>query len=562
MSERSRSVPSPRALLLDLVAWKLGMFLLGAIVVVCIEQLAFPTPRAFRDIAPVPVAVVGAMCLVAGLVVQRPWRALLRLRPYVLASAERLAAPPVDPDDIVAVHELPGRCASAAALALTLLVGFDVLSGGALTGHSGLEAAAFDLMMFGVLQAAVSVTFILWRTSLWSWTRHIDPRDFPAERMRRVLAQRFAGRIGSVLVLLACISLSFPLAFLARDSVVAERPQALLFFVGALGVTAVAVLGGTWLAHRLGRRLATDVAELTVFVGRLRDAVRTQQPHPVDAPEPRTPNASALAARIVELSARYSTLLQAEVEARTNIETTQVLKRRFMAHMSHDLRSPLNSIAGFAEILAGSESPLNGEQIRSVRAIRRAGQDLVQLVTEIVDTARVEAGRMELVVEPTDFEHVIGEALEIVRARQEEALRISISISGELPPLALDAQRTAQAISGVLLHVTRMAPDGGVVLEAGKLPDTADAGRFVQVEIVAEDLPPEDTQRMFLAFRELREPSGRRVGGLGLGMALARRLMTAQAGDLAYDKDGGRFRFLFPVAEEVDAEADVDAIGH
>lgn len=554
-----RALPSPSGVLLDLAAWKIGMLLLGAIVVVAIEQLTFPAPRSLARAVILPFAMAAIMGLAHAVALVRPWRFARELHGHIVASANRLAGPGVSGEAVRAFHELPRRAAGMAALSLLVLVASDLVGEGWLTGTGGLEGAAYGLLVFGVLQSAASVVSIFWRAALWQWLRYISPNHFPTDAIRRQLAQRFTLRVGSVLVLLACISLSLPLAFVGHATRDAPPEGVHLFFLGALLSTAAAVAGGTWLALRLGRRLADDVTELGGFVRSLSRAVRGQRARPGAVPPLRTRLAADLGARIVELSAQYGELLEGEVEARTNIETTQLLKRRFMAHMSHDLRSPLNSIAGFTEILGADDSPLNSEQRRSVVAIRRAGQDLVQLVTEIVDMARIEAGRLELVPEPTDLVAVLGDALEAVRRRSAEPVRIALTIDDSLPTLHLDPQRTAQAISGVLSHVTRLTPEGLITLGAGRLPDAA-AGPHVLVEIVARDLPPEDTQRMFLAFREVRKASGRRVGGLGLGIALARSLVIAQGGDLAYDSEGGRFRFLFPVlaAETQDAETQAE----
>ncbi|MEO0322059.1 MAG: histidine kinase dimerization/phospho-acceptor domain-containing protein [Myxococcota bacterium] len=439
---------------------------------------------------------------------------------------------------VAAAFRTPGRVLSAS---FAVLVVMSLLEASGLVAFSGLPGrvrVATALLAFGILQAGLFFAAVGWRSTVWGWLASLNPGDVDLP-MRPALAARLVRRVLSALgLVVACLGAPF----LAH--VETAGPWAL----GLAGAVALgALLAGALFAWRLGRDAVADVRVLTDRVrsfsldlgqsGRLRLGSLEARA--------RTSAAEPLARRVRRLSRTYAHRAQVEADARERIEAAQRLKTRFMAFMSHDLRSPLSSINGFAEILASEmDGPLTPEQRESVASIQQSGDELHRLVTEIVDTARLEAGRMELLREPCDPWRLLLDAVLEARDRAREELPIEVLPGASLPLVVVDSERTQQALLGVLAHVHRMAPASTIRVRAHG------EGRGVCWDVEAPGLPPEPERQIFEAFRELRRASGRRVGGLGLGLALARALMQAQGGDVAYTSQGPggpRFRFTLPV---------------
>ncbi|MCB9612480.1 MAG: HAMP domain-containing histidine kinase [Sandaracinus sp.] len=428
---------------------------------------------------------------------------------------------------IAGLYALPLETALVSVLGLFVVALVDGLGDGVVSGLTRGERLAAASLAFAFQQNASLHLALAWRAM--SWRRRL--RRLPIERIpvpeRPQLALRYALRVASAVVLLAGSVLAVPIAYDASESIL---PVVAVLGFGGIG----AVVGSA-----IGRRIARDVRVLTTYVRALAAAPEGD----VELPSSRLRSSLARDAgnRVQALARRHVQRAQAQLKARRSVEETQRIKTRFLAHMSHDLRAPLHSITGFADLLAEEvDGPLNAEQLTSVRAILESGEVLSQLVTEIVDTARLEAGRLAIHRQPTSLTEVIEEAVE--RARRSAPIH-DLEISVELPdwpPMDVDRERMVQAFVGVLAHVVRMTPNGMLELRGER------DGAFCVVTLDAIGLPPEDTQRIFLAFRDLKKPSGGRAG-LGIGLSLARQLVEAHGGHLSYTSQGpqGGARFTF-----------------
>ncbi len=475
-------------------------------------------------------------------------------------SAERASDGPPAAAVEAAFHG-PFRVTFAAALAVLGLVVLDALTGGAISRIGGPRRVAVDVLLFGVFQSGLLYVARAWRGLLWAWLSRLNPGDGTVPT-RPSLARRYALRVASAFTLLGASVSSVPLAYLgsaqglAQDASHFDSPGR-LYVAGAVAsvllIGAVAVVLG-W---RIGCRIASDVRELDAYVRSLAGVrERWSSGTPALLPDARvgTSVARGIARSVRALSEKYAAMARQERRSRQAIEDMQRLKARFMAFMSHDLRSPLNAITGFADILADEvDGPLSTEQRKSVQAIRESGQVLLRLVTDIVDTARIEAGRLLLGREAVELWALAEEAVARVRGQVgDPGPRFDLSFETASPMVHVDRERVLQALVGVLAHVARMAPEGTICV-AGSMAVAPGGGFVARLQVEAEDLPPEDTQRIFVAFREIKRPSGRRVGGLGLGLALARTLIVAHGGELHYESSGpggASFTFELPVGDE------------
>ncbi len=213
------------------------------------------------------------------------------------------------------------------------------------------------------------------------------------------------------------------------------------------------------------------------------------------------------------------------------------LKSDFLATMSHELRTPLNSILGFSDVLLTSDG-LNDKQNRWVRNIQSSGDRLLNLINDILDLARIEAGKMQ--VRLAEFSiHDVGEGLTAMFRPLAEKKNIDLraQIEPDIPVLRQDVVKLQQILSNLLSNAIKFTPEGGRVLlkaEAGPqhiVLTVADSG----VGIAREDQEP-----IFEKFRQAGNPLTREHAGSGLGLSIVRELSKLLGGEVSLQSDIGR----------------------
>ena len=211
------------------------------------------------------------------------------------------------------------------------------------------------------------------------------------------------------------------------------------------------------------------------------------------------------------------------------------LKSQFLANMSHDLRSPLNSILGFSELLlTGIDGEISAEQREMVDAIHRSGRDLLQQIDDILDTAKIEASRLDLHPEPTPVTTLVNRAIHGVKKRREQGIEVSVEISPGLPPAFCDPHRTVQAIENVLLFASEGLTERAQVvveLRQGK----TERGRMIFVK-VHTPIRPATAEQLARARKGFYRIPGHR--GLGLGLPIAGSILELEGGALGIEDLG------------------------
>jgi signal transduction histidine kinase len=234
-----------------------------------------------------------------------------------------------------------------------------------------------------------------------------------------------------------------------------------------------------------------------------------------------------------------------EREGRLAMEQAQRLRTQFLASMSHDLRSPLNSLLGFATLIAsGVEGPITEEQRESIQMITRSARDLLRLVNNIIDAARLEAGKLALDRQWVASSEILAQvASEGRRMIDDRPLELQVELAPELPRVRVDEARVVQAILGLISHAIHASERGTIKLLAS-VGASARGGQepHLRVEVVDQGtgIREVDQAALFEPFREIQDPSGKRIGGLGLGLALARSLIRAHGGDVWFATKRGR----------------------
>jgi signal transduction histidine kinase/CheY-like chemotaxis protein len=242
------------------------------------------------------------------------------------------------------------------------------------------------------------------------------------------------------------------------------------------------------------------------------------------------------------LQRHRSQLIQAQQELRSKaleLEASSRYKSEFLANMSHELRTPLNSSLILSKLLADNKSgTLTDEQVRWAQAIQSSNNDLLELINEILDLARIESGQVEIVAEPMALPSLL-ERLQSTFAplAQQKGIAFSIDADTAGERLVSDRQRLQQVLTNLLGNAIKFTEHGSVTLRVGMQPD----GRLAfAVSDTGIGIPADRQAQIFEAFRQADGSTSRRYGGTGLGLSIARELARRLGGDIEVDSEPGR----------------------
>lgn len=306
-----------------------------------------------------------------------------------------------------------------------------------------------------------------------------------------------------------------------------ERPVVARSFTYAIVVAAAALFAGL-LGLRVGALYSTDLAMARATIDATGGLVVGAK---VPLAEPRFASVSRLLYAVGELGLRFREFAAAHEQATSAKESTERMRALFLAAMSHDLKSPLNSILGFATLV--EQSPLTAEQRQSLQIIEQRGRELLYLIGIILDAARAEAGQLEITLDATKLDDVIMSA--VLDAR-DLALGSEVTIQVEIQPgspiVAVDAHRMVQALVGVIGTAARFTEKGTVAVRA-----TFGPGVTIGVETAGRGLHPGEREKIFEAFKY--PDRARRLGSLGLELSLARSIVERHRGVIDVDVPQG-----------------------
>ena len=259
-----------------------------------------------------------------------------------------------------------------------------------------------------------------------------------------------------------------------------------------------------------------------------------------------------------ELRATRDDALRKRFEA----EAANASKTTFLANMSHELRTPLNAILGFSDIIANETfGEINNKRYQQYAAdINSSGSHLLSLINDILDVAKIEAGRMELQPKSLDPKRTIEAALMVALPRAEDKKQhVSVRLDASGPRVVVDERALKQIVINLVSNAIKFtAREGSIAISAGF---TTDGGYEICVEDNGPGISPENIERVFLPFNQIDNRYSRQEGGTGLGLSLVRGLAQLHGGKAWLESEvdsGTRAYVYFPVGTS-DALRDNDA---
>ncbi|MDB5531794.1 MAG: Hybrid sensor histidine kinase/response regulator [Hyphomicrobiales bacterium] len=241
--------------------------------------------------------------------------------------------------------------------------------------------------------------------------------------------------------------------------------------------------------------------------------------------------------------------LKEAAAARHKAEAANEAKSRFLATVSHEIRTPLNGILGMADLLR--HGPLAAEQRSYVDAIQSSGTALANLIEEILDFSRIEAGRLELVAEPFEIVPLVEGVAELLAPRaQDKGIGIATTVAEDVPRRLIgDAARLRQVLINLAGNAVKFTETGGVGIRVSHI-----SGNRIGFS-VADTGPGIAADQQTIVFEDFEQGDGsttRRHGGSGLGLAISRRIIDHMGGDLrlqSTSSEGSVFAFEIDMAE-------------
>ncbi|MEM7237403.1 MAG: ATP-binding protein, partial [Pseudomonadota bacterium] len=252
-------------------------------------------------------------------------------------------------------------------------------------------------------------------------------------------------------------------------------------------------------------------------------------------------------------------------EAKDLAEKANTTKTKFIANMSHELRTPLNAIIGYAEMVIEDLDDIDQDlQISDLNRILVAARHLLGLINDVLDVAKIEAGKLEIHLTPTDLPLLISEAIEAVRPTAiKNGNEVSSEIDQAVGIAQVDPTRFRQCLLNLLSNACKFTSDGAVKLRATLQPGANASVIRIDVEDTGIGIEKEKMRNLFLPFVQVDSSMTRSHGGSGLGLSITRDLVVAMGGDVKVTSAPGQgscFTITLPVNSEASAAENEETV--
>jgi len=240
----------------------------------------------------------------------------------------------------------------------------------------------------------------------------------------------------------------------------------------------------------------------------------------------------------------------------TEVRKLENARKEFVANVSHELKTPLTSIRGFAETLQHQAAKCDDTTIRFIERIESNAMQLQNLIEDLLDLSRIESGRRELILQTVELRDLVLKVTDDFRERLEQnqmkvELRIDHSLKVRAEPRALE-----QIFRNLIDNAIKYSPAGGaLIIEAGRIEKDGNRNCYYEVSVTDHGLgiPNEDLPHIFERFYRVDKARSRALGGTGLGLAIVKHLVQAQGGQVGVESEvgqGSRFFFTLTAAEQ------------
>ncbi|MFY3386730.1 response regulator [Paracidovorax sp. MALMAid1276] len=238
------------------------------------------------------------------------------------------------------------------------------------------------------------------------------------------------------------------------------------------------------------------------------------------------------------------------------LEQASQYKSEFLANMSHELRTPLNSTLILAKLLSDNKpGNLSADQVKYAETIYAAGNDLLALINDILDLAKIEAGQATVSVEPVDIAQALQGLIDPLRPlAQEKRLALTATVAPDVPPrMVTDPLRLGQVLKNLLSNALKFTEQGSVALHVSRNPDGT---LSFAVKDTGIGIPEHQQELIFEAFRQADGSTHRKYGGTGLGLSISRDLAQLLGGSITVDSTPGQGSvFTLVLPERIDPPA-------
>ena len=222
-------------------------------------------------------------------------------------------------------------------------------------------------------------------------------------------------------------------------------------------------------------------------------------------------------------------------------EASNRAKSEFLANMSHEIRTPMTAILGFSEVLA--ESITDSQQLEMIRTVKLNGEHLLQIINDILDLSKIEAGKLEVESSPCSPCQVLADVVAMMDVRaKKKGLSLGLEYDGTIPrTIQSDATRLRQILINLAGNAVKFTKNGEVRLVARVLEVQSDSPKL-QVDVIdtGVGMTEEQVGRLFVPFQQADTSTTRKFGGTGLGLAISKRLAQSLGGDIVVESEFGR----------------------
>ncbi len=250
---------------------------------------------------------------------------------------------------------------------------------------------------------------------------------------------------------------------------------------------------------------------------------------------------SRLRFKVEDLARELEEARDEALKKRFEAEAANASKTAFLANMSHELRTPLNAILGFSEIIAQEcFGPVGSDRYRDYAGdIHSSGAHLLSLINDLLDVAKIEAGKMELAPHPLDPQHTFDVALKLIGSKaREKDQALVIAVNEGAPELWADERAIKQILINLVSNAVKFTPNGGRIEVIG---ERAANGDFqIMVRDNGPGIPPDKLDKVFSPFNQVDNRFDRQAGGTGLGLALVRGLSELHGGRAWMESEFGK----------------------